>query len=180
AEPRGDGEVRSMASPQRPEFHGSSGGGVSHSEGQRPGHPPAGNRVRFLVTLLIVVILLGAFFYWIAFGWEGTGGYWWHPQATPTQSSASRPITGTGLAAMNATDRRPYIGQSFQLSNVPIQRKIKNQMFWIGTNSQSPILVVLNSNQNPAQFNPLSTGNTVDVTGKVMKAPPTPDAASQW
>lgn len=169
-----------MASPQRPEFHGIPSDDDPQSRGLRPGHPPAGRRVKFLIAWLIAIILVAAFLYWVAFGWGGSGGYWWHRQATPTQSSASQPMTGSGLAAMNATDRQPYIGQSFQLSNVPIQRKVSNRMFWIGPNSQSPMLVVLNGNQNPANFNSLGTGSSIDVTGTVMKAPPTPAAASQW
>jgi len=169
-----------MASPQRPEFHGVSGNDTSHSRELRPGHPPAGRRVKFLIAWLVGIILIAAFFYWIAWGWEGTGGYWWNRQATSIQSSASQPMTGTGLAAMNAANKQSYIGQPFQLSNVPVQRKVSNQMFWIGSNSQSPMLVVLNGNQDPAQFKSLTTGSMVDVTGTVTKAPPTPDAASQW
>ena len=169
-----------MASPQRPEFHGISGGGASRSQGQRPGHPPAGQRVKFLVTLLIAVILAGTFFYWIAFGWEGTGGYWWHAQSEPAQSTTAHPMTGSGLAILNSADRKPFMGRPFQLSNVAIQRKVSNSMFWIGPNSQLPMLVVLNGNQNSAQFQSLKTGSKIDVTGTVTKAPPTPDAASQW
>src|SRR6185437_12494651 len=169
-------EVTKMASPQRPEFHGISGSGASPSQGPRRGHPPAGQRVKLLVTVLVAVILVGAFFYWIAFGWEGTGGYWWHGQSEPAQSSTAHPMIGSGLAILNSADRQPFIGRPFQLSNVAIQRKVSNTIFWIGPNSQSPMLVVLNGNQNPAQFRSLATGSKVDVTGTVTKAPPTPDA----
>lgn len=166
-----------MASPQRPEFHGISGGDASHSERQRPGHPPAGSRAKFLFAVLIVVIAVVAFL----FGWGGSGGYWWHNQATPTVSSASRHLTGSGIAVLDAADKQPFIGKTFQLSNVPIQRKVSNRMFWIGSNSQTPMLVVLNGNQDhPAQFDSLHTGSAVDVAGTVTKAPSTPDAASQW
>ncbi|MGH9590849.1 MAG: hypothetical protein ACRD25_10650 [Terracidiphilus sp.] len=132
------------------------------------------------IAWLVGVILVATFFYWIAWGWEGTGGYWWRSQAAPVHSSASQPMSGSGLAVLDATDKQQFIGKGFQISNVPIQRKVSNRMFWIGTNSQSPILVVLNSNQNPAQFNSLATGSDVNVAGTVMKAPATPDAASQW
>lgn len=169
-----------MASPQRPEFHGISREDASQSRGLRPGQPPAGRRVKFLIAWFIAIVLIAAFFYWIAWGWEGTGGYWWHRQSIPVQSSASQPITGSGLAALNAADRKPFIGQPFHLTDVPIQRKVSNRIFWIGTNSQSPMLVVLNGNQNIEQFGAITTGSTVDVTGTVMKAPATPDAASQW
>lgn len=167
-----------MASPQRPEFHGISQGDASRPQGQRPGQPPAGRRVKFLIAWLIGIILIAAFFYWIAWGWEGTGGYWWHHRIGTAQSSAS--MTGSGVAVLDATDKQPFIGRAFQISNVPIERKVSNRMFWIGTNSQTPMLVVLNSNQDPAQFSSLTTGSTVDVAGTVTKAPPTPDAASQW
>lgn len=169
-----------MASPQRPEFHGISGGDDAQSRGLRPGHEPAGRRVKFLVAWLIGIVLIAAFFYWIAWGWEGTGGYWWHRQSTAVQSSASQPITGSGLAALNAADRKPYIGQPFHLTNVPVQRKVSDRIFWIGTNSQSPILVVLTGNQNIEEFGNITTGSKVDVAGTVTKAPATPDAASQW
>lgn len=169
-----------MASPQRPEFHGISGGDASRSEGQRPGHPPAGSRTKFLFAWLILVIAMAAFLYWIAWGWGGTGGYWWHNRSEPAQSSASQNMTGSGLAVLDAANRQPYIGKSFQLSNVPIQRKVSKRMFWIGSNSQSPMLVVLNGNQDPAQFSSVHAGNAVDVAGTVTKAPATPDAASQW
>lgn len=169
-----------MASPQRPDPGGISGGHASHSGGQRPGHPPAGSRAKFLFAWLILLIAVAAFLYWIAFGWGGSGGYWWHNRTMPAQSSASQPMTGPGLAVLDAADKQPFIGKRFQLSGGPIQRKVSNRMFWIGSNSQSPMLVVLNGNQNPTQFNSLTVGSAVDVAGTVMKAPTTPDAASQW
>lgn len=165
-----------MASPQRPEFHGI----PENDRGLRPGRPPARQRAGFLFAWLIAVLLFAAFLYWVAFGWGGSGGYWWHHQETPVQSSAAHPVKGSGLAALEAEDKQPFIGKTFQVTNVPIQRKVSNRIFWIGRNSQSPMLVVFTGNGSSGNLKSLASGTTVDIRGTIEKAPATTDAASQW
>lgn len=168
-----------MASPQRPEFHGLSDD-ASRSGGQRPGRPPAKSRATFLFAWLIAVMLVAVFLYWIAWGWGNSGGYWWHGQHAPVTSSSGHAVKGPGLAALDATNKQPFVGKYFQLTNVPIQRKVSERLYWIGTNDQSPMLLVLTGNQSTANFSSLTAGSLVDVAGTVEKAPPTTDAASQW
>ena len=168
-----------MASPQRPEFHGISGGDPSQ-RGLRPGHPPARSRATFLVGWLIAVILIAVFFYWIAWGWGNSGGYWWHRQQSTATEAGGQPIKVPGVAVLDAANKQQFIDKNFQASNVPIQRKVSNRIYWIGANDQPPMLLVFSGNQEPANFNTLKTGVLVDVAGTVVKAPPTTDAATQW
>lgn len=72
------------------------------------------------------------------------------------------------------------MGRRFQLNNVAIQRKVSDHIYWIGANSQSPTLVVLEGNESTATLDSLQTGRLIDVVGTVAKAPPTSDAATQW
>lgn len=169
-----------MASPQRPEFHGDTGDEASRTRGARPGRPPAGRRASFLFGWLVAVILAAVFFYWIAWGWGNSGGYWWHRQSAPATESAGHALKGSGIAVLDAADKQPFIGNHFQITNVPVQRKVSGHIFWIGLNSQPPMLVVLTSNQNAATLGSLTDGSLVDVTGTVEKAPPTTQAASDW
>lgn len=169
-----------MAAPQRPDFHGISDRDNPEARGLRPGHPPAGNRARFLLYWLLGVILIGAFFYWIAWGWEGTGGYWWHHQATPAHSENGNAIKGNGLNALNATDKQTYIDQNFQVTNVPIQQKVSDRVYWIGPAGEPPMLVVVTGNANSADMKQLTAGTLADVAGRISKAPPASEARSQW
>lgn len=169
-----------MASPQRPDFHGISGRDDLETKGLRPGHPPARNRATFLFSWLIGVVLLGAFFYWIAWGWEGTGGYWWAHQTIPANSVNGQTMKGTGLNALNATDKRPFIDKDFQVSNVPIQQKVTDRIYWIGPKGAAPMLVVVSGNTSSGNLKQLATGTLADVAGTIDKAPPAAQAESQW
>ena len=167
-----------MASPQRPEFRGLSG--APRSGGAPQGNPPARSRATFLFGWLIAVVLVAIFFYWIAWGWGNSGGYWWHNRSQPATTSDAHPISGAGIAALDATDKQPFVGRHFQLSNVPIQRKVSNHIYWIGPNSQRPMLLVLNGNESSVTFSSLTPGKLVDVVGTVTKAPPVADAGTEW
>lgn len=165
-----------MASPQRPEFQGA----FDNEKGLRPGHPPARQRAGFLFAWLIAVLLFAAFLYWIAFGWGGTGGYWWHHQAAPTRANNGRMIKGTGLNALNATTKTAYIDQNFQVKNVPIQKKVNDRIYWIGPSGRAPMLVVVGGNANSTNMAQLAPGDLANVAGTIDKAPPPSQAVSQW
>jgi hypothetical protein len=169
-----------MASPQRPEFHGVSGRDDPENRGLRPGQPPAGRRATFLFPWLIGVILIGAFFYWIAWGWEGTGGYWWAHQAAPARGNSGRMIKGTGLDALNAANKQPYIDKNFRVSNVPIEKKVTDRIYWIGPAGRPPMLVVVSGNASSANLKQLTAGTLANVAGTIDKAPPAAQAESQW
>lgn len=169
-----------MAAPQRPEFHGISGRDNPESRGLRPGHPPAGDRARFLFLWLVGIVLIGAFFYWIAWGWEGTGGYWWAHQAAPARGQSGRMIKGTGVNALNAANKQAYINENFQVTDVPIQQKVTDRIYWIGPAGRPPMLVVVTGNANSGDMKQLATGTLADVAGTIAKAPPPAQVQNQW
>lgn len=169
-----------MASPQRPDYHGISGRDDPEIKGPRPGHPPARSRATFLFGWLFGVVLIGAFFYWIAWGWEGTGGYWWHHQNAPVRSAYGHSMNGSGVNALNAENKQPYIDENFRISNVPIQKKVSDRIFWIGPAGRPPMLVVVTGNASSANLKQLTTGTLADVAGTIYKAPTAAQAESQW
>lgn len=167
-----------MASPQRSDYQGEPGRDDSETKGLRPGRPRG--RGTFLFGWLVGVVLLGAFFYWIAWGWEGTGGYWWHNQSAPVHGAYGHSIKGSGLNALNATDKQPFLDKNFQVSNVPIQKKVSNRIYWVGPQGRPPMLVVVTGNASSADLKQLTAGTLADVAGTIDKAPTAAEAESEW
>jgi hypothetical protein len=88
-------------------------------------------------------------------------------------------ITGTGVAALDAVNKRTYIGQPFQISNVPVEKKASSRAYWIGasnTGTAGPMLLVLPSS---ASIN-AKVGDRITAAGTVEKAPPAAQAQHQW
>lgn len=52
--------------------------------------------------------------------------------------------TGSGLEMLNSTDKATYVGEAFQVENIPIQKKVNNHVLWVGQSNQNRILVVSN------------------------------------
>lgn len=93
-------------------------------------------------------------------------------------------IAGSGVKILDSTDKRPYVGQHFQIQNVPVQAKVNNDVVWVGTSGASRMLVVLEkpstNNANHAETANDSQATWVDVKGTVEKAPNEGHAKQQW
>lgn len=101
-------------------------------------------------------------------GTPGTAG-------TPNRGGATAAnITGSGVAVLDAQNKSSFVGQSFTINNVPVQKVDNNHAVWIGTNNTrraGPLLAVLSGSSANALKN-LTVGDRVNVTGTVEKAPP--------
>lgn len=188
-------------------------------------------------------ILIIAGIWYVGFGWGNSGGWiWGHGRHAATNQNDTA-LSGPGVPILNASSKQSYIGQAFEIRNVPVERRASNQALWIGSRFNStPMLVVLpggndvtaapagsNGPANPGNNAPGETtvtpngtrnnsapsggntqagnaaqasgsngsanpGNTqatanagtgtprqwLDVTGKVVKAPPAAQAKQQW
>lgn len=127
------------------------------------------------ILIIIAIIWFGGW------GWGGYGGWWrGRPYGTGAQIVGSVMPSGPGLAVLNATDKLPFIGKPFQVSNVTVQNKVGNQGLWIGSHNGSPMLVTLTGLDNSAANANIRQGDVVSVTGMVEKAPPANQAKQQW
>jgi hypothetical protein len=171
-----------MASPQRPDPRGTQ----PHFEPELDTTMPprsAGRRLAFAWwwIFLLTVLILGL--WWAIWGWAGTGGYWWggrtESKPTVTRQTPLPEIRGMGVEVLTATNRRPFIGRSFQVSTVPVVSKTNSHAVWIGTKTTPPMLLIL-SNGAVAPNTNIVAGSLLDVTGTVEKAPPAAQAKSEW
>lgn len=157
---------------------------IPDPEPRRPNHEDAqpGNRTSerrarrarnlfWTFWIVVAVCVVG----WLVWG-ASNGG---HIPFTGQSSVQSPPVSGSGLTALNAADKQPFAGKSFQLNNVPVQTKINSKVFWIGRNKGTSMLMVMNK-PNTAKNGLISEGQLVDVTGTVEKAPPAGQARQQW
>lgn len=127
----------------------------------------------------IWVLILLAIVWFGGWGWGGYGGWWLgRPRAVAVQT-ANGP-QGQGIAVLNATDKQAFVGQRFQIRNVPIQKKVSDHVLWIGINNAAPMLVVLTGTGNNAANASLEQGDLVNITGTVEKAPDSAQAKQQW
>lgn len=171
-----------MASPQRPDLRGTQ----PHFEPElNTSLPPrsAGRRLAFAWWWIFLLAVLILALWWAIWGWAGTGGYWWAGRAaskpTVTRQTPVPEIRGMGLEILTATDRRPFVGRSFQVSTVPVINKTNDQAVWIGTKTTPPMLLILGNGASPPNTT-IVAGSLLDVTGTVDKAPPAAQAKSQW
>jgi hypothetical protein len=97
-------------------------------------------------------------------------------------SAAAANITGSGVAVLDAQNKSSFVGQSFTINNVPVQKVDNNHAVWIGTNNTrraGPLLAVVSGNAANTLKN-LTVGDRVNVTGTVEKAPPTRQAQREF
>jgi hypothetical protein len=150
-------------------------------------------------------VIIALVLWWAGWGWGSTGGWWWgrsHSQntaisappgarttETPANAGAQQPLTSNGAAPQNssatgagvqvlaAENKAQFIGQPFQVSDVPVQQKVNDRVMWIGSSTVKPMLAVLSSNSGDKNVN---AGSVVNATGSVEKAPPAAQAERQW
>lgn len=168
-----------MASPQRPDPDFTPRRDFDQPTGVRPGRPPAGRRARFLLWWLIAVLIAAGIFWWIAWGWGGSGGSWFRHEA-PRPASSVPSTAGPGLPALNAANKTQFVGKPFQVDRVTVQDKVSDQVLWVGADDSTATLVILNGTGSTAGNGAINTGSLVDVTGTMQKAPPQPQAMRQW
>ncbi|HEV2135095.1 MAG TPA: hypothetical protein VGR47_12725 [Terracidiphilus sp.] len=149
------------------------------------------------------VVIIALAIWWAGWGWGGSGGWWWGGRArtapaygttamapgtantTPANGNyaggANQAVTtGSGLAVLNATNKQAYVGKQFQVSDVPVQKKVNDRVLWIGAKNATPMLLILSGNGNSSANAHIDKGSLVSVTGTVQKAPPRAQAKSQW
>ena len=124
---------------------------------------------RFGFWWVWILVIVGIWY--VGFGWGNSGGWLWgHHHAVITQNDAE--LSGPGVPILNASNKQAYIGQAFEIRNVPVERQASQNALWIGSRFNSvPMLVVLPSGSvmpppagaNPPQVPP-AKGNTVTVT----------------
>src|SRR5581483_5761486 len=89
-------------------------------------------------------------------------------------------VTGSGLNILDALDKQGYIGQAFEIRNIPIQELVNAHALWVGETHQSSMLVITSAG------NPISTGGSdrgadwANVQGYVKKAPDAATAQHAW
>lgn len=168
-------------------------------KGHGPGAPPARRGWRLGYFWIALFLILG--FWYVGFGWGNSGGWIWGHRNASVAVANDGSFSGTGVAILEVANRQDYVGQSFQIRSVAIDHWSSKDAVWIGSrHSYLPMLLVLPS---PSPLAPPSAGEprTADpgtgtaaaagppatdkvqrlsVTGKIMKAPPTAQAQSQW
>jgi len=167
---------------------------------QRPPAPRtsrATRRWRYGYSWILLALFLGLWY--VGFGWGNSGGWIWGNRSTSI--AANRAFSGSGLVILEVANKQDYVGQSFQIENVAVDHWSGNRAVWIGSrHSYLPMLLILPSasalapktagqensgtpaagaseESDPAQG---AKVQHLDVTGRVMKAPPTAEAQKRW
>lgn len=176
---------------------------------------------RFGFWWIWILIIVGIWY--VGFGWGNSGGWiWGHHNAVQTTNDTA--LAGPGVAILNASNKQPYVGQAFEIQNVPVEREAGPMAYWIGSRFNSvPMLVINASNSanqsansaapgagshakaapannppnaaanaaespnrtannsgNPAAIPATAPREWLDITGKIVKAPPAAEAKQQW
>lgn len=166
-----------------------------------------GRRGGWWVFWLLVIIGIVWFAGW---GWWGYGGWWWGTHSSRVaggnaatyqnarqnggngsqgpavgNQSATRPqnaATGTGLALLNSTDKQAFVGDPFNVQDVSVQTKVNDRVLWVTAQNQKtpPILVVLKGPENNTKNADINSGDRIQVTGTVERAPEPAQAMKEW
>lgn len=143
-----------------------------------------GGGVRWGWTWIWVWLLILAFIVAIAWfggwGWAGYGGWWWGNRNAQIVQPATTQLMGSGVAVLNATNKQPFVGRPFNVTNVPVQNIVNDHAFWIGTRNIAPMLVVLEGANNTTANANIAQGDHINIVGTVEKAPPAAQAKQQW
>ena len=167
-----------MASPQRPEPLRPQRDPERPAEAAKKRKPGAPGRLpRWWWGFWIAIFALAIA--WGIWGAVSNNGWWFFGHARPG-SVQGPPLSGTGMGVLQAGSKQSFVGEHFDIHNVPVRRITSTQLFWIGPESD-PMLVVLQPKAAKA-FNgtTIVAGGLADVTGTVAKAPPREQAQSQW
>lgn len=174
-----------MASPQRADPGGPRRDAEKRkTSGAGPGSPRSrGTPWRWFWGFWIVIF--AAAIAWGVWGAAAGNGWWFlgHPNPSNVQGP---PINGPGLAALQASNKQPFVGQKFQANFVPVQKKISDTVFLVGAKNTEPTLMVLKNNntagrngvRRPSTI--IDAGTSIDITGTMEKPPPQAQAQKEW
>lgn len=189
-----------MASPQRHYQHDPEAEPASPPQSRLHPAPAAvqpsrkGWRSSFSLILLFAAILI----WYVGFGWGDSGGWLWGNRESAAEPVNNGQISGPGVAILEVADKQDYAGQPFEVRNVPVDHWSGKTAVWIGSShSYLPMLLLLPPGSGIAppsgtapRTAPASPGSSpaspsaplqrLDVTGKVVKAPPLREAQQQW
>jgi hypothetical protein len=143
---------------------------------------------KWVLTCTAIVILVCI---WAIWGFAGTGGWWmrnlrsraaaYGPSVARNGRVISVPtLNGPGIAALDATDKKPFIGQPFTVNGATVRENAGSQALWIGPKNSPPMLVVLAKPFGSAKTANIAQGDPANVTGTIEKAPPAKQAQSKW
>lgn len=135
---------------------------------------------RFGFWWLWILVIVGIWY--VGFGWGDHGG-WFRAgrRAANVQPTNDAQLSGPGLPILNANNKQNYVGQAFEIRNVPVEKRAGNQAMWIGSATNStPMLLVATGAANNAASAAILPGQRVDANGKVVKAPPAAEAKQEW
>jgi hypothetical protein len=124
------------------------------------------------IAIIIAVVWFGGW------GWGGYGGWWWGGRSRVARYPQR--VSGSGVAVLNSNNKGAFVGQQFYLVNVPVQKKVNDQVLWIGSNNSAPMLLIVGSNSNSGAQGRIGRGNLISVSGTVQKAPPASEAKQEW
>lgn len=144
-----------------------------------------------------ILLCLVLVFWYVGFGWGDSGGWLWGHRHAAVPVTNSGDLSGTGVAILEVANKQDYIGQSFQVSNVSVDHWSGSRAVWIGSrHSYLPMLLILPSAPSFAPATPggdtaVAPGSgqsgssparvqRLDVSGRIMKAPPLAQAQQQW
>jgi hypothetical protein len=64
------------------------------------------------------------------------------PNGAVSTNPALTHTTGAGLDVLNSTDKKAFVGRTFQVQNIPVQKRVKSNVVWVGQSAGNRILVV--------------------------------------
>jgi hypothetical protein len=167
-----------------------------HKAPPAPQKPAAPRRWRYGYAWILLSLILGIWY--VGFGWGNSGGWIWGHRNTAVPVLNDGEPSGPGVAILEVANKQDYIGQSFQVSDVSVDHWSGTRAVWIGSrHSYLPMLLILSSASPLAPHlagaaSPVNSGvaptaggatvrvQRLDVTGKIMKAPPTAQAQQRW
>lgn len=170
-----------------------------HKGPPAPPKPRASRRRRYGYSWILLCLILG--FWYAGFGWGDSGGWIWGHRDASVAVPSNGELSGSGLVILEVANKQDYVGQSFQIQDVSVDHWSGDRAVWIGSrHSYLPMLLILpsasplataaggtpnsgaSSSAGSAGSAPSSTAKVqrLDVTGRIVKAPPTAQAQQQW
>lgn len=161
--------------------------------------PPrrAPRRWRYGYSWIILAVVLVVWY--VGFGWGDSGGWIWGARESAFAPANDGQLSGSGVAILEVADKLDYVGQSFEVRDVPVDHWSAKNAVWIGSShSYLPMLLILPAGSRvhpvsggaPASSNPDGgQGSTapgaapqqrLNVTGRLVKAPPLAEAQQRW
>ncbi len=162
-----------------------------------PRKSPSPRRWRFGYAWILLCLILA--FWYVGFGWSNSGGWIWGNHNASVTVANNGGLGGSGVVILEVANKQDYIGQSFQIQNVSVDHWSGNRAVWIGSrHSYLPMLLIFPSASPlaPKTASAASSGalpesapsasaaptgvQHLDVTGRIVKAPPSAQAQQEW